>query len=668
MILQGPLDDQTNFFRYTMGFDEGRGNNKPVRPRFEIRAYPSWPNGVREVVTVLGDMSSRLETLSFDYAVTNGAGLANTVYSRAGMTFYPTTTFRKVAWDGTAPPAVDTTDYAMPYKVTTGLFPHWDPALAGNISSAATSYWNDRWAKSDHCLDSTSHGDITQAFTGTGGRWDIGPTTHVHVLALFAPQAMRPVALGESDCSMNLPFHMLDTRAGGALYCSFSCTASNATAQAFGRYPSPEARPTFLAGKYGVSWDFTSGVKAEDKVTPIYFSPTGSVNGWTLDGSHHPDLWYASYFLSDGDYYYYSELIAFALYVRDADTAGTLAYQHHGWWAISHIYGSYQPRGYAWTHRTAGNALTVLDPNDPTYEFLNKHLEYDARVGEGIYNITDGNYPPSDPACTGWSASSTAITDMWCWGRKYVGPFQNNPPPATPLWTNDNTIIMPYPKRAANKPANYPIDFSVVVAIMPPWMGHYKQIIEDWSERREIGHDSAIHKAEARGEMKLLMSPGLNRWLAAETEWPTTLDDGNGAGDETKPGRFIETAAEWQSAWLEGHESVGGGTCDSAGPFHWDFTFWRCTGYYAFSKTTHTLEAYAHSFRATAAGWIGISTTAFDGTTPIAGQQVWDWVNSPEAQLAAAPWNEDPRYAIVPDSSAPAPIAPPTLVSTEVGE
>ena len=674
MVLEGPRDDQTNFFRYTMGFNQGHGagNNQPVRPRFEIRAYPSQPGAVREVVTILADMSTRLEALSFDYDVLNGPNLANSVYSRygagctsltnCGMTLYPTTSFRKVAWDGPAPPAVDTADYNMPYKVETGLFPHWDPALA--VSSAATDYWRSKWAASDRCAHSTSHGDIAQYFPGTGGRWDIGPATHVHALALFAPLAMRSVALGESDCSMNIPFHMLDTRTGNALYCSFSCTGANATAQAFGRYPSPEARPTFLAGRYGVSWDFTSGVKAEDKVTPIYFSPTGAVNGWTLDGSHHPDLWYASYFLSDGDYYYYSELVAFALYVRLADTAGTLGYQHHGIWAISHYYGSYQARGYAWTHRTAGNALTLLDPVDPAYEFLDKHLEYDARVGEGAYEITNGNYPPADPACTGWSASSTAVADMWCWGKLYVGRFQNNAPPAPPLWSNANTILFPAPRRAANKPANYPIDFSVVVAIMPPWMGHYKQLIEAWNEQREIRHDSAVRAAEAAGEMKLLMSPGLNRWLAAETEWPTTLDNGNGAGDETKPGQYIETPAEWRGAWLEGHQSSGAGTCDGAGPFHWDFTFWRCTGYYAFSKTTHTLEAYAHSFRATAAGWVGLTATAFDGS-PITGQQVWDWVNSPEAQLATAPWNEDPRYAIVPVVAA---VAPPTLVSMEVGE
>ena len=680
MILQGPLDDQTHFFDYTLGFDQGHGgNNKPVRPRFEIRAYPSWTMGVREVVTILGDMSTRLEALSFDYDVLNGSSLANSVYSKhgagctslttCGMILYPTTTFRKVAWDGTAPPAVDTTDYNMPYKVTTGLFPHWDPSLAGNISSVSTSYWSSQWNSSDHCLHSTSHGNITQVFTGTGGRWDIGPTTQAHVLALFAPGAMRSIALGESECSMNIPFHMIDTRTGSALYCSFSCTGPNASAPAFARFPSPEARPTFMSGKYGAAWDLTTGVQAADKVTPIYFSPTGSVNGWTLDGSHHPDLWYASYFLSDGDYYYYSELVAFALYVRLADTAGTLGYQHHGIWAISHYYGSYQTRGYAWTHRTAGNALTVLDPNDPAYQFLSKHLEYDARVLEGAYEITAGNYPPADSTCTGWSASSTAVADMWCWGKLYVGRFQNNAPPAAPLWSNANGIPFAMPRRAANKPALYPIDFSIVVAIMPPWMSHYAQLIQAWNERREITQDSAARAAEAQGEMRILMSPGLNRWLAAEAEWPTTLDNGNGAGDESRPGQYIDTAAEWKGAWLEGHEASGSGTCDSAGPFHFDaLTYWRCTGYYAYSSSTHTLEAYAHSFRATAAGWVGLSTTAFDGTTSISGQQVWDWVNGPDAQLSTAKWNEDPRYAIIPDTSSPPPGGPtppaaPVLVS-----
>jgi hypothetical protein len=458
---------------------------------------------------------------------------------------------------------------------------------------------------------------------------------------------------------MNIPFHMIDTRPGSALYCSFSCTGTNAAAPAFGRFPSAEARPTFMSGKYGASWDFTTGVTAGDKVVPIFMKPVGVVNGWVLDGSHHPDLWYVAYFMSDGDYYYYSELISFALYLRAADPAGNLGYQRHGWWAVYSILSSYQPRGYAWAHRTLGNALTVMDQKDPAYEFVNKHWEYDARVGEGMYEITNGNYPPKDADCKDWKPDSYAIDDMWCFGKLYVGRFQNQFPPTPPLYSNANTIPIPSPKRAANKPLNYPINFSTavgdgkVIAITAPWQAHFKQLISYWNEQRGFTYESAIRAAEVKGEMKLLMSPGHNKWLAAESEWPIALDDGQppNAADKERPGKYITTTAEWRSAWLEGHEAVSGsGTCASAGVFHQDkIKFWRCSGYYSFSAIDHRLEGYGHQFRAAAAGYVGISTIALDGVTPITGQQVWDWVNSREAQLAHdSHWNEDPRYAILP--------------------
>jgi len=648
MVLQGPLDDQTNFFKYTMGFDEGHGIIKPIRPVIALRAYPSWPTGIREEVQIRADMGSRLELLNFDYSVLNGPALTNTVYAKAGVSFYPTTTFRKVAWDGEAPPVVNTANYNVAYKADSGLFPHWDATV--KIASGSTLYWQQQWNKSDKCADPTSHGTITQNFNLVGGRWDIGPTTQAHVLALYAPGPMRVIALGESDCSAMIPFHLLDTRAGTQKFCPRTCTDANAQAPAFGRFPSPEARPTWLSGRYGITWDFVAGVAAADKIQPIYFPQSSSVNGWTLDGSHHPDLWYTAFFLSDGERYYVDEIVNFALYLRAADTAGTLGYQHHNWWAISHYNGSYQARGYAWGHRTLGGAVTLLDQSDPRYQFLTKHWEYDARVGEGAYEIVNGKYPPADPACTGFNvATSNAVADMWCWGKLYVGRFQNASLPQPALWSNANAVPLPAPRRAANKPELYPFDWTKIVALYPPWMSHYKQIIATWNGQRELGYDDAVQQREATGEMRMLMSPGHNRWLAAEAEWPSTLDDGHGAGDAAKPGRYIITTDDWRSAWLNGFVSNGAGSCDDAPPFDFDaVNFWRCSGYWAYSSSTHSLETYAYSFRATAAGWVGLQTIALDGSTPITGRQVWDWVNSDEAKLRTAQWGDDPRYAIVP--------------------
>jgi hypothetical protein len=669
-----------------MGIDQGAGNNNTVRPSYRLRVYPSFTTGIWEEGAINNELSTRLEDLAFDYDVLNGGTLSNTVYTKhgtgcttfprpttpgCGVLFYATTRFRKTAWDGATPPVVNTSTYNIAYKAAAGILPNFDPTYENNIAADALTYWQGKWTGSDQCLNPDSHGTITQAFTAVGGRWDLGPVTHVHGLALFQPitsssPSFRDVALGESECAMNFPNHLIETRAGSNLFCGYTCTGANATAQAFGRYVSGENRTTFYTGVYGTTWNFSApSTITADRVTPIYMARTDVVNGYHLDGAHHPELWYDSYLISDGDKFYYNGIIQWVMYAAQEFPAGVLSYTHHGNW-LSQSYRTFQPRGYAWYTRTLGGLMTIIDPNDPTYQMMQQHWIINAKVGEGGYNITNGNYPPNDATCAGFNpnTSNDALgnQDAWCWGAVVLQGDQSQALGSNLVTDGGNPFGWPG-KRANNKATQLPINYGpsggAVVAITAAFMQHYKELVNYWNMHRELGYESAIHKKEAQAEISAWNSPNHQKWLMAEEEMPMLIDNGvNGPGqgtsaDLTLPAKIIRTTAEWRAAWLNGFVTPNANcaTVPPNQPFNFDtYTYWRCTGYYAYNGSEHTFETYAPISRATVSGWVDYTTIAMDGITTLSGLDLWNWINGPGV-VPNTHYNEDIRYNILPYSN-----------------
>lgn len=686
MELQGPLSDQAHFADYAMGFDQGHGgNNHPIRPRFGVRAYPAWTSGVRTEVMIFNDLSDRLEALSFDYDVLNGGDLSNTVYSRhgtgcsslttCGMTLYVGQAFRKVGWSGSAPPVVNTTNYAVQYKAQSGILPNFDPAIT-SIDSSAISYYKNLWSGSDHCLHSNSTGNITPNFTSPGGRPEISPTNWWATVALYNPLDMRDIALGMSDCAATMPFHMIDVRTGSAKYCSYSCT-TNTSALAFGRFPSPEARPTFVSGAYGANWIFSdSQINSADKITPIYH-PTGVQ--WAMDASHHGDWWYVPYLLSDGDYYYYADLIEWALYLQDENKPGgssgntQSSLYHMRWWAVDTGNNSNQPRGYGWHHRSLGNALTLLDQRTAEYEFLSKHWEWDARVQEGAYRITTGNYPPADPTCATYLTNqvliTTAVDDKWCWGAYMLGVRKDNFLVA-PLMSNLNTIPIAFGFFRAGTSSGDMISDTETIAGFQPWEMVYALIAAAWNEAREFTYESAVWRAWAKGMMRIGFDPTSNPWNMADFKWPTQRNDGHGTTPPSSvPAKFVQSIDDWLGGFNYDYVGDPSGCKPTLMPTFDPLllTDWYCKGAWVLGGN-HLLQNYAHSARAGIAAWAGLTTTALSDGSTLSGDEAWTWIQQPEAHLSTeVDWTHDPRFAIVPVSgggSPPATAAPTGLTAS----
>lgn len=248
--------------------------------------------------------------------------------------------------------------YDVPYILSTGLLPRYDPATnAGQI--AAVDYLPLR------------PGLITPYFPQTGGRDDIGPLPEwtVNYLLSQSPEAKRTM-LAQAEAAAGCPVHYRD--------------------HATGEYLDINLHPRFSLNARQTREAIPTRASDEPWVLPArsYFTP---------DGAHQASFAYVPYLIT-GDFYYLEEMEFWAAYnaIRP------------GWEYRQGAKGLLveQERGHAWTIRNLAHVAAVSPSPDYFETILENNLakyqsEVDSAPPIGIWK-TQGN-----AITRGWPADSS---------------------------------------------------------------------------------------------------------------------------------------------------------------------------------------------------------------------------------------------------------------------
>ena len=614
-ILEGPLDDPTHAFDYDMGWGEACNGApcKPIRPRFVATFYQGHA-GVQEEIVLENTWSTKLEDTTYDIAVKTGAALETTRYSKAGVLHYATGRQRKAGyWDGAASGAIKT-DLNVAYMVHSRAVMNYDVAGIGHLSNHARDLLIAKWNKSDRGVDISGAGNFIKGFTQTGQTMSDqnGPTTEWQssYLLSFDPE-LETVVRGNGDVSGHVAVHMREGRSGAA-YCGASCTSTNLSASAFGRWMSIDARPSFRGGAYTYTWWLHwNGVAAADKVSPMKMVTNAqgkqlAPGGWNVDADHQPEFGYIPYLLF-GDYFYYEELLAWSHYNLVSMNSSVGGIGRHGNWGS--LVGPTQ-RAMAWTWRTLGNAVFLALAGSPERQYLEAKMENTARVLEGVFDIRDGNYPPRGDVGCGNGYNEATTTDMWRWGR------------CTSSWRAKLPNPMPVTLWLAGRAGFIDPSFQS----QPEWQQNMWLISMGWNNDRGMTQASKVLEVLLKAKLKLYFDPLVNPYIMQLPLHPAL-----------KGAVPISDIATFRSAFVDGSVPPG------CARFSWDATDWMCR----MDIDRTELQGYAYLARAMLSFTSGLSVTVSNGAT-VTGADAWAWINDPARKLVNRPWSGNPKYAVVP--------------------
>jgi hypothetical protein len=305
--------------------------------RFAIRWYHGI-NRARVDVTIENDWAYEPApgNLTYDVQVTVGGQPA---YTKAGLTHYHHSRWRKVFWWGEAPSVHVRHDTR--YLIASGALPNYDPALM--VPDAAVAALQSKWT--GPLTEPMGVGLAAPYMPTTGGRPDIGLLPGwATVYLLGMDKRAKEVTLGTADLAGSWSSHYRDKRTG---------------------------RPVSLLDYpymtiVGTPGDTRNPATGKQEAFPACATPNGCATPYTHDASHQPGFAYLPYLVT-GDYYYLEELQFWAMW--DVFSSNPVYRQN--------ARGLVQPdqvRGQAWTLRTLGEAAYITPDSDPLKSHFAKIL------------------------------------------------------------------------------------------------------------------------------------------------------------------------------------------------------------------------------------------------------------------------------------------------------
>ena len=474
--LQGPLvtqiilEDRSPGRAYDLGFDE----DKAFHPIFVATFYPGW-SGVK--VEYIGENMWTTHMKDLDYALTLTAGDNNPAiqYTKASLTHFGRTRWRKTFWIGQEPGTINI-DHNFPYMIYSRVVPSYD--LTKVVSDSAIQSEIDSFNNRD--TDINGNGQYNKSFGTTGGRPEIGllPRWSVRYLYTFDPGLLDAV-LGNGEVSGHVPVHYRESDPN-----KFFDDLD--TVDAFGRSLSVDARPT-------VESDLGRGrVAPEDIMT--YPGPISN-NDWQVDLAHQGSFVYLPYLIT-GDWYFLEEMYSWAAYNVASGNPNTLSWGRHADWGRI----SDQVRGEAWGLRNLAHAAFLAPDGSPEQMYFTQKLNNSLAAYEGEHNITDGAFYDPTPG------------SKWEWGNSVHAVFGPNPLHLMYEGSTSNKILLD-------------MDTSVVGAAGSPWMFNFWYICMGHIE--ELGFASGkLLETVSKNLLNQILYPDYNPFLVDNYHIPIRGLDG----------------------------------------------------------------------------------------------------------------------------------------------
>jgi hypothetical protein len=331
-----------------------------AHPHLSARFAVRWYHGINRArvdVTVENDWAwePAPANLVYDAEVTVGG---KPVYTKAALTHYHHSRWRKLAWWGEAPAVHIRHDTR--YLVSSGAVPNYDPALV--VPEAALAAIQAKWTGPQ--AEPMGVGLAQPYMPTTGGRPDIGLLPGwAAVYLLSMDTRAKQATLGTADLAGSWSAHYRDKRTGRPV--------------SLLDYPYMT-----ILGQQG---DTRNPATGKLEAFPACATPTGCDTPYTHDTAHQPAFAYLPYLVT-GDYYYLEELQFWAMWNAFSSNPG---YRQ----AAKGLVQPDQVRGQAWTLRTLGEAAWITPDGDP----LKSHFAAILANNLDWFNATYTNNPAANP-------------------------------------------------------------------------------------------------------------------------------------------------------------------------------------------------------------------------------------------------------------------------------
>lgn len=472
----------------------GSEQHKSLLPAFGLTFWPDpdgagslteW-GGVEVEAALWNGMTTRMQRAPLDsLVVKTGSGLGTTAYTQAPADFIARRSWHNVSWSGTAPGEI-VVDPNMRYLMHTRLLPQYDTSTPQDVAGLIAGYDSKMGADTDisFCTNAANCGNWMKA-TSTGGlRQEIQYQPKVYVDYLLAVgdagvsvalklEAWKKLVIGNADGLTSMPMHYIESSETKAAYRGHPVTLS--------------ARPTvisFIDGGGNNYEEVGSQVTAGDRIYPVCTADpcNGRLNGagaiyrsgWDYSGltsglSHSADYTTLPYVLT-GSWFRLRENQHHAAFATITNPSAYrknelgLIFEHANW------------RGVPWYHRLAWSGAVFSPDGDPLKGYFRQILLNVEKQWEGFFKIADGNQPPADAACPGFSVSTS--TDPWCIGRYHnlaSGPVSAD----NPLQFSHRGEVTP------SEAEMFWVDPSLVKYGTSPFMASYAA--SSWSQFAESG-------------------------------------------------------------------------------------------------------------------------------------------------------------------------------------
>ncbi len=477
---------------------------KSLHPVFVLTFFAGYTGGVKVDYVLTDDWTTALQDQRYAITIFGDSGNGTTKYSHAAFPHYAMTRWRKTYWSGTALGDVKF-DHGFAYLESTGLIPNYDTTgtvTAASIAADASTWTGNMFGGvvTDQCDPATSQ-VVTQTVTG-GFPKDMGTTgqTTTDPIGIIPAWQVRwlygmsnPSVDNTSfngpvtqtlNCSGLVPIHLWESATGRWF------DAPTNTINAFGHPVSVIARPT-------MRFNVTTG---SDDVT--YAAPRSTSHGWVYDAAHQPSYGYFEYLMT-GDWYPLQEMLAWNSYNQIPINPDRSINGRAGAWGYLGAVGL-QARGNAWTLRSAIQAAISTPDGTAEKSYFTGIVNNFIQISEGRYNITTGAYPPSDPTCAGYNASTT--TDKWCWGNQTTATEPEQAAPhVSPLgWPTGGT--------ADQCAAPWTVNYDGTTTCGKLWMMGF--LYAAWGHGKDQGFSfESLLSYSAKAWINLVLNPNSNPYM-----------------------------------------------------------------------------------------------------------------------------------------------------------
>jgi uncharacterized protein (TIGR03437 family) len=611
VVTQVVLEDATPSLAYDIGTD----SNKSLHPIFVLTFYPGTSLGIKVEYMLENVWYGKWQDQTYSLAL-NANG--NTVFSKSAFTQTAGSRWRKVFWAGAAPggwtsesaPGVNI-DYNFAYLIQSGAMPSYDLTKTPSASaiSGQVGFYNSNanGEEPQWCYTSKNYcGSYLKAVGGTGARGEIALTPLWYTLYFYTHDpALLPVVFGNAGVSLNMGIHLRDNNPA-----LFYDRASQYTA--FGRPVSLAARPT----------DYFSTPTANCQVTcnPTPIGPV-TTNNWSFDWAHSGNYAYPVYLMT-GDWYLYQEIMyqahTEALTVFP-DINGNYT-RHNDWGYIS---DAIQFRGVGWQTLHRALAVFVAADSTPEQTYLRQELNYDIEIWEGVYNITNGSFPPSDPTCPNYAGSKD--NRKWCWGRLTAATFTGQGA-ANPIGIGDMGD-----RNASGDGAGILNASSTSLAPLGhPWMYNYVQSAYGFAKDMGMPIGALVQYLESFA-IDVTLTSGVNPEHWGDYVWPIAQ-----AGNNTP---WLTSWTAWNAGYLSSYDP-----------------------HPTFVSRAQSGEGYPQIARGALSWAYGLTSTVGGNS----GTTAWNWMAANVQGQSAL--NDDPQWSFVPRvaGGAPPPVIPPPVTPPPV--